>query len=193
VREGGGLVVAGDGAALGSLAPILPATVTAPPSLPGVFATASGASPRGALALAPLGRLKPGALALETRGGPGGRQEIAAAAWRVGQGRVVQLGYHDTWRWRLAGAEADPVRAHRAWWAVLVSGVAFAPRAPLALREPLEPTPRASLVATLGPPGSGPAVRAARFDDPRLVPVLFAVLLGALLLEWAARRLRGSR
>lgn len=194
VRQGGGLVAIGEAAGLASLAPILPAAATAPPSLPGVFTGAAGGeSPRAALALAPLGRLKPGALALETRRGPAGRQAIAAAAWRVERGRVVQIGYHDVWRWRLAGAEADPVRGHRAWWAALVSGVAYAPRVPMAVPEPLEPTPLASLVATLGAPSSRPTVRAAVFDDPRLVPILFAMLLGALLLEWASRRLRGSR
>jgi hypothetical protein len=193
VRQGGGLVAVGEAAALASLAPILPAAVTAPASLPGVFtAPADGKSPRAALALAPLGRLKPGGFALETRRGPAGREEIAAAAWRVERGRVVQIGYHDVWRWRLAGAEADPVRAHRAWWAALVSGVAYAPRVPVALTEPLEPTPLASLLATLGPPTDYPAVLASILDDPRLLPLLFGVLLIALLGEWASRRLRGK-
>ena len=197
VRQGGGLLAVGEAASLAALAPLLPAAVTAPPSLPRTFTAdtaRAGANPRDALALAPLGRLKDGALALETRAGrTGGAGQVAAAAWRVGQGRVVQIGYRDTWRWRMAGAETDPVRAHRAWWAALVSGVAYGPRLPRRLAEPLEPTPLASLVATLGPPTSRPTTALGLLDDPRLLRVLFAVLLAALALEWASRRLRGAR
>jgi hypothetical protein len=197
VRQGGGLLAMGEAASVAALTPLLPATVIAPPSLPGTFAPDTAtmdANPRDALALAPLGRLKQGALVLETRAGrTGGAAQVAAAAWRVGQGRVVQIGYRDTWRWRMAGAEAHPVRAHRAWWAALVSAVAYAPRLPAPVAEPFEPTPLASLVATLGPPKPRPAIVLGVLDDPRLVPLLFGLLLAALGLEWTSRRLRGAR
>lgn len=194
VRDGGGLVAAGEAASLRSLAPLMPAASVGTPSLPGVFASDSaGRSPRTALALASLGPLRPGGIALETRPRPLGRQEIAAAAWRVGQGRVVQVGYYDIWRWRLGGVGGDPVRAHRAWWAVLVSGVAYAPRIPLPAPEPLEPTPLASLLSTLGAASPRPPLTRGLLADPRFIPFLFAVLLASLLLEWASRRLRGSR
>jgi hypothetical protein len=183
VKDGGGLIAIGDGAALASLASVLPATATVPPALPGAFA--ADTLPRKALALAPLTRLQPAALPLERRG-----DKIAAAAWRVGQGREV--GYYDTWRWRLGGVEADPARAHRAWWAALVSSVAYAPRLAHPLAEPVEPTPRASLLAALGAPKPSERALAGVLDDPRLLPILFGVLLAALFGEWASRRLRGT-
>lgn len=186
VRSGGGLVAAGDGASLRALAPLLPAVAT-PPTLPGTFA-ADTARPRTALALAALRDIEPGAIALERRG-----TSIAAAAWRVGEGRVVQLGYHDIWRWRMAGVEPDPRRAHRAWWGAVVSSVAYSPRVPRAVIEEVEPTPLVSLLAALGPPSEMQRRLVDLIDDPRVPGVLFGVLLGALLLEWGSRRLRGVR
>lgn len=192
VQNGGGLLALGDGAALASLAPVLPAVVTGPPSLPGVFT--DSIAPRNALSLAPLGRVKEGALVLETRTGQAGRADvIAAAAWRAGEGRVVQVGYHDSWRWRMNGPSDDPVRGHRAWWAALVSGVAYAPQVAQPVTQLLEPTPLASLVAALGRASPRPAAVAGVLDDPRLVPLLFGLLLAALFFEWASRRLRGAR
>jgi hypothetical protein len=193
VQAGGGLIATGEAAALLPLAPILPAVVTEEPSLPGVFTTQRArASPRSALALAPLRRIKRSAVVLETRETELAQTAVAAVAWRVGNGRVLQIGYRDTWRWRLSGADEDPVRAHRAWWATLVSSVAFAPRIPLARENGLEPTPLASLVGTLGPPAKSIELRVRLFDDPRFVPFVFSVLLAALLIEWLSRRLRGK-
>ena len=187
VRAGGGLVATGEAAALASIGAILPAAVIDRPTLPGVFARESS---RASLALAPLGRIKAGALVLETQDE---RDAVAAVAWRVGNGRVIQIGYHDTWRWRLAVADPDALQAHRTWWADIVSGVAYAPRVAIPIVQRLEPTPRASLIETLGPAAVRPAVRASLLDDPRLATVLFAMLLGALLLEWTSRRLRGAK
>jgi len=190
VKDGGGVIALGAAAGLPQLAPILPAAVVDPPTLPGAFAQDLPGGPRSALALEPLGKLKNGAAVLETRASAG-RQVIAAAAWQLGQGRVVQIGYDDTWRWRLAGAEADPVLAHREWWATLVSSVAYAPRVQLKTDTLLEPTPLASFIGSLGhssPELPGLARRLA--DNPRLIPILFAVLLAAFLAEWTSRRLR---
>lgn len=190
VRAGGGLIAAGDAAALSSLATILPATVIDEPTLPGVFARRSG---RDALSLAPLGRMKAGAVALEKREQQDGRDAFAAAAWRVGGGRTVQIGYQDIWRWRLAVANPEALQEHRQWWAQVVSAVAYAPRVPVLLEGRLEPTPLASHVEALGPATERITLRASLLDDPRLLNVLFAVLVAALLLEWASRRLRGAR
>jgi len=184
VQDGGGLIAAGDAAALSALAPILPGA--AGTSLPGGDFADDSTHPRQALALTPVKELKSGALSLERRGG-----DITIAVWRVGAGRVAQVGYVDTWRWRMAGLDEDPVRAHRLWWSALVSGVAYAPRLDRPVADLAEPTPLASLVSTLGTPGaSGPAL-AGWLDDPRLVPLLFGSMLVALLAEWASRRLRG--
>jgi hypothetical protein len=193
VRAGGGLIAHGEAARLSALAPVLPGTVTGAASLPAVFTSEPArASPRAALALAALGRLKPGAVALESRSSPNG-EEIAAAAWRVNNGRVLQLGYYNTWRWRLASSDDNAVAAHRDWWASLVSGVAYAPRVALAKNDIVEPTPLASLVESLGPAQGQGQLAATIFDHPRLTSALFVVLLTALVLEWTLRRFRGLR
>jgi hypothetical protein len=112
---------------------------------------------------------------------------------------VLQLGYEDSWRWRLEGDDAAPA-AHRRWWSAVVGSVAHAPvvaRRPVAagaLRTRLDPAPRAALVRALGPATAGerggPTVaRGGRVPDS----LLLVVALLALLLEWSSRRLRGAR
>lgn len=194
VQEGGALIAMGEAAGLDALAPVLPARVIDSASPAGVFtAEAARTEPRSALALAPLGQLDSAAVVLEMRHDAVANEDvIAAAAWRIDDGRALQIGYHDTWRWRMAGGEDDPVRAHREWWAALVSSVAYAPRVSLPVEDRLEPTPLASLIATLGPATTATS-RASLLDDPRLVPLLFGLMLAALLLEWLSRRLRGER
>lgn len=183
VAAGGGLILAPRAAAT---MPALAAGRVAPHlRAPTVAFTAE--SPQGSLALDPV--LPRGdAIVLERQ-----RGHVVLAARRVGAGRVVQTGYDETWRWRMAGG-GDAVDAHREWWAEAVAAAAYRPewgtgdgdwgmgndRAPLA-----------SLVAALG--AASPAVtRPATLPDPRrlLLPaalLLFAVLLG----EWTSRRLRG--
>ena len=64
-------------------------------------------TPRRALGFFPIVALASDAVPLESRDG-----RVIAAARRAGAGRVVQLGYDDTWRWRLAGT-GDAPAAHR--------------------------------------------------------------------------------
>ena len=49
----------------------------------------------------------------------------------------------------------------------------------------------ASLVSILGPATVVKKAALSPLDDPRLLPALFGILMGAFLLEWASRRLRG--
>jgi hypothetical protein len=142
-------------------------------------------APRKMLQLAPLRQLKPTALAIESRG-----NDVAAAAWRVGQGRVLQVGYLDTWQWRLGGI-GETVSPYRGWWSTMVSSIAFAPRYPRIAAASVEPTPMASLVSILGAPESKAKEEGSIMDDPRLLPFLFGLLMTTLLAEWASRRLRG--
>lgn len=196
VRAGGGLIAAGEAAGLGALAAVLPARAAESVSPPGAFTTAAARTePRAALALEPLAAIEAGAVVLETRRAPEGAG-AAVAAWRVGDGRVLQIGYRDIWRWRMAGAEDDAVRAHRDWWASLVSSVAYSPRVPrvsLDVTDRREPTPLASFIAALGPATTPASVRVDPLDDRRLVPALFGILMLSLLLEWFSRRRRGVR
>lgn len=178
VRSGGGLVMAGDaGASLDRLAP----GGTAGPTRHATAITFEPDDPRRALSYVELRPLSPEAVTLESRDG-----RPVVAARRVGAGRVIGVGYRDTWRWRMQGGEGA-VAAHRAWWADLVAGVVYAP---LTAGHAGNVAPLASLVDALGPPAS---LAPARPLQAPLYPWLVAALMLCLLLEWASRRLRGAR
>ncbi len=183
VRQGGGLITVGEASTLSDFSALLPGTSSAKLQ-DGTFDTDTAHSRRafGMVAL----QLKPGAVAVENRDG-----RIAVAARRLGQGRILQVGYYNTWRWRMGGLETDPVHDFRSWWSAMVSSVAYAPRFPLTVAGTMEPTPMASIVSTLGASKRERAPIVNPLDDPRLLPWLFGILMGALFLEWASRRLRG--
>lgn len=208
VRRGGGFIASGGAAALPAFASLLPASTS--PTRPDSPFDIDSTRPRRALALAPLVRLTRDAVAMEMID-----DRVAVAARRVGRGRVLQVGYLDTWRWRMGGLSgsgsadgraSEPVRDYRAWWSAMVSSVAYAPRIELAgsgaRGEGTDATPLASLVGTLGvaTPLQAEGDRSQSFgaqmyetlSDPRLLTALFAVILGALLVETASRRLRGK-
>jgi len=131
----------------------------------------------------------PTAVALERRG-----DAVVAAARRVGPGRVVQLGYDETWRWRMEGADGA-ADEHRRWWSAVVASVAHAPAA-LAPAAPdtTDPAPRAALVEALGAPAPSASARAPAAPRRERPDSLFlAAACTALLAEWASRRLRGAR
>jgi hypothetical protein len=188
MRSGGGLVLAGAAGmspAVAALAPGTLATRTHPNIQP------NDTIRLGTTGFYPVSALKDDGVALERR-----KEGVAVAARRVGAGRVVQVGYDDSWRWRMAGA-AGSEAAHREWWSRVVASVAYAPTAiPGASTTgaggiaPAASAPVANLVARLGParvltgsPG-GPRV------DHRMLLALMMILL---LAEWASRRLRGKR
>lgn len=121
-------------------------------------------------------------------------------AYRAGAGRVIRVSYPDVWRERMAPADSgrDPVAAHRAWLAQVVSSVAYAPRVARTSSWPDDPAPYADLVARAGPPGAARTATAATVAASGLLSgisdaVLAMLLFGALLLEWLSRRLRGAR
>jgi hypothetical protein len=182
VRSGGGLVASGA---------VLAARVMEPlrvgESLVGVptvepFAPHPG-DPRRDLALTPIA-LADDAVALEERAAA-----AAVAARRVEHGRVIAVGYEDTWRWRMGGGE-NAVANHREWWASLVARVAYAHRTSVARPADTEEAPLAHLVEKLGPPSGG----APRSGTGLHLPPgwLYALFVMALIFEWASRRLRGA-
>jgi hypothetical protein len=185
VRQGGGVIATGDAAALPAFASLMPG-VASGQLLSSGFDTDT-IHPRRAFAMRPITQLKPGAVAIEKRD----NNQIAVAGRRIGTGRVLQVGYTDTWRWRMGGMENDPMHDYEAWWSSMVSSIAYAPRTPLSVSTSVEPTPMASLVATLGPAEVEQAPHPNPLDDPRLLPILFGIMMGAFFLEWASRRLRG--
>jgi hypothetical protein len=181
VRSGGGAIIAGSAARIPSLSALRagqPGTrIPERPAAPG------DTTARGTLALNPIMRLAGDAIPLEWRG-----EQVAVAARRVGRGRVLQVGYDDTWRWRLTGSD-DPIAAHREWWARAVSGVAYAPAHSLGAEVEVDPMPYANLVAAIGLPEHVSGTDAS--TEGSSAPILFAICIVALLAEWGSRRWRG--
>lgn len=183
VRAGGGAILSGTSASAASLAEIAGGRVglrIRPLSI--AFADDAPRRALGFLAIAP----RSDGIVLEERDG-----RIAAVARRADAGRVVQIGYDETWRWRLAGG-ATALDAHRGWWSGLVSSVAYRAATPAARVSRDDDAPRARLVDALGPPAAAaPAVAMRARWAPS--PVLLFVLMATLLLaELASRRLRGA-
>jgi len=181
VRQGGGLVVWSPAARSGTLATVAPGTPGTPIDDDGDPPPDS--APRSVLALVPVLSLVPDAVVLERRGGA-----VAIAARRVGAGRVVEIGYTDSWRWEMAGGDDAPAR-YRDWVAGLVALVAYAPRNTIA-SPPADVAPLATLVDELGP-AARPAERSL---DPSVVARwVLGLVCAALILEWGSRRLRGMK
>jgi hypothetical protein len=189
VRTGGGLVLGAEAARLPAFAALTAGRAGATVRTAGTYAAAVAPVTRQTLAIAPLRALRPDAVVLERRD-----DEVVLAARRVEAGRVVQLGYDETWRWRLAGGDESP-EAHRRWWSELVGSVAYAPAMEVpGLAVARDPAPRAALVAALGEAGKAPTGASASppFDPSRSLLVYIAVAL-LLCTEWASRRLRGAK
>jgi hypothetical protein len=181
VQSGGGLILAGSSSLATTTSSLAPGVLGArfrPEVLP------KDTIALGSTGFYPVASLKPDAIALERR-----TAGVSIAARRVGPGRVVQVGYDDSWRWRMAGGPGSDA-VHAAWWSRLVSSVAYAPtsgRSDVGAGS----APLASMVARIGP--ARPLVPGADARPPvdrRLFMILIMVLL---LIEWASRRLRGLR
>ena len=179
VERGGGLVLVGRSAAR-SLAGLAPGRVTGtlrPASL-GAAASLSASEAE------PVALYRDG-LSLSVRD-----TAVTVAARRYGAGRVIYVGYRDTWRWRLEGLAG--AEEHRAWWAGIVAAAAPSPRPEF----PVPPTastrdaaPRAALSMALGPAVDLPP--AGSRSASWMVWVLLGLALAALMAEWLSRRLRG--
>ena len=184
VRSGGGLVIGARAASIPALAAL--GVGTPGERVAGVARAVRSDSPREGLVAIPIARLRRDAVAIEKRG-----SFVTAAARRVSAGRVIQLGYEDTWRWRMLGDDQAPA-AHREWWSRVASSVAYAPLvAPRTIAE-IDESPYVALVASLGAAVEPPFVSSNRPGARVLSWLLFTVLAGALLGEWGSRRLRGA-
>ena len=141
-------------------------------------------APRRALGFFAIASLKADAIPLESRD-----SEVAVAARRAGAGRVIQVGYDDSWRWRLQGPAGSP-EAHRAWWATIVSSAAYRPTIPLTHSVNSDAAPLAQLYSALGPPS---AERRAPSPAVQGLPWwMLTVMILSLLAEITSRRLRGA-
>ena len=192
VRTGGGLVLAAGAANAASVRGLAPgrsaarrAAATRDPAV---------GTPLDALPLFAIESMRNDAVRLATRGAL-----VAMAARREGQGRVLQLGFDETWRWRMQGGDGA-LAAHRAWWSHAVGSVAFAPNDSLASRaaptgaltprSAAEGAPVARMIDALGAPT---AEALSSVPSPRLPAWLLPALLATLFGEWASRRLRGAK
>ena len=179
VEQGGGLVLAGSAANTGTVSP-LAAGAVGPRVRRNV--AANDTIGLGTTGYFPVTSVRDDAVALERRS-----SAVTVAARRVGAGRVLQIGYDDSWRWRMAGAIGSEA-AHREWWSRAVSSVAYAPATSGGELKTFD-APVASLFGRLGSPRPAP-VGSRGTIDPR---VLLALVLLLLLVEWTSRRLRGLR
>jgi len=197
VRAGGGLILSGEAAAASAVRAFAPAA--AGKRQPSGKRSFDAAQPLASLALAPLERPRADAVRLSARG-----PLLAVAARSEGAGRVLQLGYDETWRWRMEGGD-DAVAAHRAWWSRLVASVVPAalavPQAAARAGATAAPLPAVGYTAGEGTPVARlydslgePSTESSGFAPPRRLPAwVLPVMLLLLLGEWASRRLRGAR
>lgn len=195
VQSGGGLVLFGSAARSSAFAAVrISAAGAAQPGIPGALQTST---PREGLALRSIAAGGSDVTVLERSTRPGA--PVALAAHRVGAGRVLQVGWEQTWEWRMLGVDGAE-QAHRDWWRSLVQRVAFgAEEATAEWWEPLPgaAAPLADWVARLGPPSveeTAPGTDTSAMAQPAPPPPwLFAIGVLALLTEWWSRRLRGAR
>ena len=185
VRAGGGVLLAPPAASLNAMSLLRAGSVGRPASARAILPGRS--VDLATLAFAPITLLTSDALPLEKRAGV-----VAIAARRIGAGRAIQLGYEDTWRWRMGGGDGA-VRDHRIWWTGLVSSVAYAPRLqPIAATTSTDEAPTIGLVAAIGP-GKAVGAMASRSGKPAFpLALLFLLLALGLTGEIASRRQRGQ-
>jgi hypothetical protein len=185
-RSGGGVVLTPQAATLDAMTPLRAGAVGRAAAEARAVQT-GGSVTLTTLALAPVTSLRSDAVPLERQAGT-----VAIAARRVGAGRVLQLGYEDTWRWRMGGGDGA-VRDHREWWTGLVSSIAYAPRvAREAAATPIDAAPMAGLVASIGPATSVSAIANLSGAQSDWTAWLFVLLALGLIGEIASRRLRGA-
>jgi hypothetical protein len=185
-RTGGGVVLAPEAASLDAMAPLRAGAVGRRTSEARAI-QAAGSVALTTLPLAPIASLRSDAVAIERRAGA-----VAIGARRIGAGRALQLGYEDTWRWRMAGGEGA-VRDHRAWWTQVVARVAYAPRVPRATATAsTDEAPTIGLVAAIGSSSRAGGASNLTGGPSDWMAWLFMLLALGLLGEVLSRRLRGA-
>jgi hypothetical protein len=182
VANGGGLVAGAEALDLAPLRTLVPAR--AGDRRPGrILLAEDTVTPRDhPLRALPGRRVDAIALTREAAG-------VTRAVRRAGLGRVMAIGYDDSWRWRMLGGTSG-VDAHRRWWSGAVGSVA-AERADSVVAR-ADGAPLASLVAALGPAASAETAPQQPLRDP-LPLTLLVVAMTCLLAETASRRFRGER
>ena len=184
VATGGGLVAAGSATTMGLLRALVPARAGA--RRPGRILLDTDSTSRADLPLRPLAELRRDALALERTS-----RDVAVAVRRAGLGRVLAIGYDESWRWRMQGGTGGPA-AHRRWWSHAVGLVAPERDNPARVVLAADAAPMAALFDALGPPSSSRSLSVER-ERNTLPFALLILIVSALLAETASRRFRGAR
>lgn len=182
VQQGGGLVMWSPAARSRGLTALAPggavgATIGDDLDVP------PDSAPRSVLELTPITSLREDAVVLERRG-----NDVSIAARRVGRGRVLETGYTNSWRWRMAGG-SDALVRHREWIAGLVALAAAAGYHEIPA-SPGNVAPLATLIDKLGP---ATKMSSDALDPTTLARWLFGAICAALILEWSSRRTRGVK
>ena len=182
VAQGGGLIAGGSALGLATFRALAPAR--AGERLPGRILLADDSVTPRDLPFRPLATARPDAVTLERQAaGP------SLVARRAGMGRVLAVGYDESWRWRMLGGVSG-LAAHRRWWSGAVGSAA--PERPVAISTGGDAAPLASLVSALGPPSTPAATGSHATHDPMPL-ILMLIVAGCLLAETASRRFRGAR
>jgi hypothetical protein len=183
VHRGGGVVLAGAASTAPAVASLTPGSLGARTR---VVIAPGDTIGLGTTGFYPVTALESDGVILDRR--PSG---IAVAARRVGAGRVMQIGYDDSWRWRMAGGPGSDV-AYRDWWSRAVASVAYLPDSlPRDGVTQSASAPLAHLIERLGPvrPVSTERLSSAPIDQR----ILLGLIMIFLLMEWSSRRLRGLK
>jgi hypothetical protein len=184
VRTGGGVVLAGDASRARRVASLVAWNAGKREAAP--LGTLPGDSAWRGTSRIPLDTMTDRlAIALETRAG-----RPIVSARRHFAGRVIGVGYDQTWRWRMAGGENAPAE-HRDWWSRIIAAVAATPVS--TAHSAAGSAPLASLYHTLGAPAISPRAPPITWPAGLVSSLLGALCLVTLLAEWFSRRSRGAR
>lgn len=185
-RSGGGVVLAGDASLASRVSGVIGWRAGERETAP--LGTRAGDTAWRGLSRLPLGSVGDRrALTIESRSG-----SATVAARRHHAGRIVGVGYDQTWRWRMAGGE-ESVAAHREWWSRIVASVAARRATAGADSITSGAAPLAMLHARLGPPSQSVRSLPGALSRGSLSSLLGVLVLTALLAEWLLRRTRGAR
>lgn len=180
VKSGGGLILGAPAARSQAFAGLRISEPPSPNRPPLITDTVTHAS--SPFAAIPLG---PDVVSIEARGGG-----TAVAARRVDFGRVIQVAFTDTWRWRMQGA-AGAISDHRDWWSNILSQVVYTKRVSAGARDD-NASPYSDLIEIAGAPVA--EIGNSMPLGQRSGEMLWLTVVCALLItEWTSRRLRGVR
>jgi hypothetical protein len=182
VAQGGGLIAAGGALTAEPLRALVPAH--AGDRKPGRILLGDDTVTTRDLPMRALVALRTDALPLQHEAGG-----VTLAARRAGSGRVLAVGYDESWRWRMLGGESG-LPSHRRWWSAAAGSVA--PERNDVATQGADAAPLAALVNTLG----APSAVAVRTNSPARNPLplgILVIIVATLLAETASRRFRGAR